>query len=118
MFEAKAKREYNRSNIDQLTLPILGYWHRSPVKSLDQRLNFNIEAHGLGEGKRQTLAHYHRLGILWKHDAHARAALDGLIEVTDHTGPDQFLEHFGEHAKRKRMKHHLYEMAERVVLAA
>lgn len=110
-FEAKVTREYGRSNIDQFTLPILGYRRGAPVKALDQRLNFNIEAHGLGEGQRQTIAHYHRLGVLWKHEPHARAALAGLVEVTDPTGPDQFLEHFGEHAKRKRMKHHLEAMA-------
>lgn len=110
-FERDVIRDYGRSNIDQFTLPILGYRRGSPVKALDQRLNFNIEAHGLGAGQRQTIAHYHRLGVLWKHAPHARAALAGLVDVTDETGPDQFLEHFGEHAKRKRMKHHLQEMA-------
>lgn len=111
-FERDAAGDYNRSNIDQFTLPILGYWRGSPVKALDQRLNFNIEAHGQGEGQRQTIAHYHRLGVLWKHDVHARAALDGLVEVMDASGPEQFLVHFGEYAKRKRMKHHLHAMAE------
>jgi hypothetical protein len=110
-FEAEVKRDYLRANIDQLTLPILGYWRDKPVIALEQRLNFNIEAFGQGEGQRQSIAHYHRLGILWKHQVHARAALDGLIEATDASGPDQFLEHFGEHAKRKRMKHHLHAMA-------
>ena len=106
-FEAKVTRNYARSNIDQFTLPILGYRRAAPVKALEQRMNFNIESFGHGEGQRQTIAHYHRLGILWAHQSHGRQALDALVEVTDIRAPIEFLENFGAHAKRNRMKHHI-----------
>lgn len=106
-FEQKVTRPYDRVNIDHFSLPILGYLRGNPVKPLAQRLNFNIESFGQGEGQRQSIAHYHRLGILWAHERHGRYALDHLVALM---GPDvinRFLGTFGAFAKRKRMKHHL-----------
>lgn len=110
-FENTVTRDYTRSNIDQFTLPILGYLLDSPVKALEQHLNFNIQAHGNGEGQRQSVAHYHRIGALWKHKVHGRQALETLAEISDENAPEMFLEVFGLHARRKNMKHHLRAMA-------
>lgn len=106
-FERKVTRPYDRVNIDQFTLPILGYLRDSPVKALEQRLNFNIESFGQGTGQRQSIAHYHRLGILWAHDTHGRYALETFTELMGADALDRFLDAFGEHAKRKRLKRHL-----------
>jgi len=109
-FERDETHPYARVNIDQFTLPILGYLRGLPVKVLDQHLNFNIQAFGDSEGTRQSLAHYHRLGILWAHARHGRFALEQLVAVMGQSAPNQFLHHFGEVAKRKRMKVHLAAM--------
>lgn len=112
MFEARVTRDYSRPNIDQFSLPIMAYKRGTPVKALEQRMNFNIESFGQGEGQRQTIAHYHRIGILWAHQHHGRQAIEDLVELMGADAPEQFLETFGAHAKRKRMKHHLAAMAE------
>jgi hypothetical protein len=84
-FDAQVQVAYNRNNIDQFTLPILGYKRGHPVKALDPRLNFNIQSHGRGEGRAQALAHYHRIGVLWKHPGHAQHTLECLADLC---GPD------------------------------
>lgn len=109
-FEAKVTRDYDRPNIDQFSLPIMAYKRGTPVKALEQRMNFNIESFGQGEGQRQTIAHYHRIGILWAHEHHGRQALEDLVDLMGADAPHRFLEAFAEHAKRKRMKHHLAAM--------
>ncbi|MEX3015699.1 hypothetical protein [Gymnodinialimonas hymeniacidonis] len=116
-FEREVKRDYSRPNIDQFTLPILGYLRGAPVKSLPQHMNFNIQSFGQGEGQRQSIVHYHRLGILWAHQRHGRQALERLISVRGPNAPDEFLEVFGAIAKRKRMKHHLWAIQEEAALS-
>lgn len=111
-FERNVTRDYSRSNIDQFTLPILGYLRKMPVKLLDHRMNFNIQAFGDGAGQRQSIAHYHRLGYLWRHSVHGRKTLEILAEVVGGDAPETFLKVFGHHARRKNMKHHLRAMTE------
>lgn len=106
-FERSVTRDYDRANIDQFTLPILGYQRSSPVKALPQHLNFNIQSFGTDIGAAQSIVHYHRLGILWAHPTHGRQSLERLIALRGADAPDSFLEVFGPVAKRKRMKHHL-----------
>lgn len=110
-FERSVTRDYARSNIDQFTLPILGYRRGQPIKALNKNFNFNIQAFGTGEGERQSIAHYHRMGVLWKHPAHGRAALEALVEIAGEAAPETLLEVFGAHARRKNMKHYLRTMA-------
>lgn len=110
-FEREVKRDYARSNIDQFTLPILGYLRGQPVRIMGQHMNFNIQGHGDGEGQAQKVAHYHAIGALWKHKSHGRNALEAIAEVKGQAAPEQFLEVFGIHARRKNMKHHLRAMA-------
>ena len=110
-FEQRVTRPYDRTNIDQFTLPILGYLRGKPVKTLDQRLNFNIESFGQGQGHRQSIAHYHRLGILWAHETHGRYALETFTALMGMDATERFLEAFSAHAKRKRMKRHLSAIA-------
>mgnify|MGYP001795537267 CR=1 FL=1 len=116
-FEREVTHPYARVNIDQFALPILGYLRGQPVKALDKHLNFNIESYGQGEGQRQSVAHYHRLGILWAHHQHGRFALEQLVTLMGPHAPQAFLHHFGEVAKRKRMKVHLAAMAASTVAA-
>ncbi len=111
-FEQEVEREYSRSNIDQFTLPILGYLRGAPVKSLPQHMNFNVQSFGQGEGQSQSVVHYHRLGILWAHRRHGRRALDRLVEMRGSHAAEEFLETFGTIVRRKRMKHHLRAMQE------
>ncbi|GAB5446539.1 MAG: hypothetical protein Gyms2KO_14120 [Gymnodinialimonas sp.] len=111
-FEREVTRDYRRSNIDQYTLPILGYLRGQPVKTLAQHMNFNVQAYGNGEGQTQSVAHYHRLGALWKHNVHGRRTLETLADVVDAEAPETFLDVFMLHARRKNMKHHLRAMAE------
>jgi len=111
-FEREVTREYPRANIDQFTLPILGYLRGIPVQSLDQEMNFNVQAFGQGEKQRQSIAHYHRLGILWSHDRHGRMALEALIGVMGPDAVETYLDTFGALAKRKRMKRHIAAVAE------
>ncbi|ABD54752.1 hypothetical protein [Jannaschia sp. CCS1] len=117
-FEREVTRDYGRSNIDQFTLPILGYLRKMPVKSMGQHMNFNIQAFGDGEGQPQSVAHYHRIGALWKHKVHGREALDTLAEIAGRRAPETFLEVFGLEARRKNMKHHLRAMAEEALSEA
>lgn len=111
-FERRVTRAYSRSNIDQFTLPILGYLRGRPVKPMGQNMNFNLQAFGDGEGQNQSVAHYHRVGALWRHRTHGRRTLETLVDVMDSTAPETFLEVFFLHARRKNMKHHLRAMAE------
>lgn len=111
-FERAVTRDFARSNIDQFTLPILGYRRDCPVKAMAQHMNFNIQAFGDGDGRRQSVIHYHRVGALWKHSVHGRATLETLADVVNAAAPETFLEVFGLHARRKNMKHHLRAMAE------
>lgn len=111
-FEAAVKRDYPRANIDQFTLPILGYLRGSPVRALGQHMNFNIQGFGQGKGQRQCIAHYHRLGILWSHDRHGRIALEDLVALMGPGAIEIYLETFGVIAKRKRMKRHIAAMAD------
>lgn len=111
-FERAVTRDYTRSNIDQYTLPILGYLRQDPIKPLGQHMNFNIQAYGDGEGQSQSIAHYHAVGALWKHNVHGRETLETLADVVDKAAPKTFLDVFGLHARRKNMKHHLRAMAE------
>ncbi len=111
-FEREVSRDYLRANIDQFTLPILGYLRGAPVKSLDQHMNFNIQSFGHAPDQRQSVAHYHRLGVLWQHSSHGRLALECLAELRGAAAAEEYLETFGTIAKRKRMKHHLRAMAE------
>lgn len=111
-FERAVTREYTRSNIDQFTLPILGYQRQSPIKPLGHHMNFNIQAFGDGDGQSQSIAHYHAVGALWKHNVHGRETLEALADVVDKAAPKTFLEVFGLHARRKNMKHHLRAMAD------
>lgn len=106
-FDARATMDYDRANIDQLTLPILGYKRGKPVKQLDKHLNFNIEAHGLGEGEAQSIAHYHRVGILWAHAPHSHQTLDCLTTLVGQDGLDRVMQTFLDHIKRKRLKQYL-----------
>lgn len=106
-FEADVTGDYNRSNIDQFSLPILGYLRGAPVKALEQRLNFNIEAFGKGDGLRQSLVHYHRIGVLWGNRYHGRRALAGFEDLAGDGAAKWFVEEFGPHLKRSRMKHHV-----------
>lgn len=110
-FEKKVTRDYDRSNIDQFTLPILGYLRDAPVKALDQHLNYNIQADGNDTGQEQTIAHYHQIGVLWAHPRQGPFAYDGLIDLLGPEGPDQFLQAFGPLAKRNRMKRHMQAAA-------
>lgn len=103
-FDHQVKSEYNRSNIDQLTLPILGYKRGTPVKAMCPRLNFNIQAHGLGEGRAQSVAHYHTIGVLWAHQNHARFALNCLSDLCGADAIHRVLQRFQPHMKRKRLK--------------
>jgi len=109
-FEREVRRDYARANIDQFTLPILGYLRGDRVKSLPQHLNFNIQSFGEGAGERQSIVHYHRLGILWAHDRHGRDALDRLVALRGPDAPEEFVATFGAIAKRKRMKRHIRAM--------
>lgn len=111
-FEREVTRPHERTFVDQFTLPILGYLRQMPVKPLDQHMNFNIQGFGNGEGQRQSVAHYHRIGALWKHHVHGRRALETLADIAGHRAPATFLEVFGLEARRKNMKHHLRAMAE------
>lgn len=117
-FEDTVQREYLRANIDQFTLPILGYLREAPVKSLPQHMNFNIQAFGEGEGQRQSIVHYHRIGILWANQTHGRRALDRLIELRGPDAAEEFLDAFGVNAKRKRMKPHLQAIKEELAQSA
>lgn len=106
-FDREIKIRYNRANIDQFTLPILGYQRGTPVKVMDPRLNFNIQAHGVGEGRAQSIAHYHRIGILWMQPDHSRETLDCLSEWC---GPDminRLLARYPHFMKRSRLKRYL-----------
>ncbi|OAN77443.1 hypothetical protein A8B78_14135 [Jannaschia sp. EhC01] len=111
-FEREVTRDYTRSNIDQFTLPILGYLRQSPIKPMGQHMNYNVQAFGDGEGQKQSVVHYHRVGALWKHSKHGRATLEILADVMNREAPETYLEVFGLHARRKNMKHHLRAMAE------
>ena len=106
-FEREVEREYSRANIDQLTLPILGYLREAPVKPLPQHMNFNIESFGEDDGARQSVVHYHRIGVLWGHGHHGRTALERLIALRGPDAAEEFLNAFAPFAKRKRMKHHI-----------
>lgn len=106
-FEREVTRDYGRSNIDQFTLPILGYLRGAPVKALPQHMNFNIQGFGESDGAPQSVVHYHRLGVLWAHRRHGRQALERLVDLRGPSAPDDFLNTFGPVAKRKRMKHHI-----------
>jgi hypothetical protein len=106
-FEREVTREYARSNIDQFTLPILGYLRGAPVKALPQHMNFNIQAFGDRDSACQSIVHYHRLGVLWAHRRHGRQALEHLVDQRGPDALDAFLDAFGAMAKRKRMKHHI-----------
>ncbi len=110
-FEREIKTGYNRANIDQFTLPILGYLRGTPVKQLGQHMNFNIQAHGEAPGERQSIIHYHRLGVLWAHGHAGRVALENLAEDRGQAVLEQYIDAFGSHVKRKRMKPHLAAMA-------
>lgn len=112
-FEREVTREYSRTFIDQFTLPILGYLRGMPVVTMGQHMNFNIQGLGNGEGRRQTIAHYHTAGALWKHNVHGRRALEAMTEVRGQDAPETFLEVYGLHARRKNLKHHLHDMAQR-----
>ncbi|QXT38738.1 hypothetical protein [Gymnodinialimonas ceratoperidinii] len=112
-FEREVTHDYPRPNIDQFTLPILGYLRGMPVVTMGQHMNFNIQGLGNGEGQRQTIAHYHTAGALWKHNVHGRSALEAMTDVRGHKAPEMFLETYGLHARRKNLKHHLHEMAQR-----
>ena len=109
-FEREVKRDYARANIDQFTLPIVGYLRGSPVKALSHHMNFNIQSFGNSATDRDGIVHYHRLGVLWAHRKHGRQALEGLMNVLGPDAAEMFLETFGTLAKRKRMKHHLRDM--------
>ncbi|MEO0693577.1 MAG: hypothetical protein AAFY90_11965 [Pseudomonadota bacterium] len=106
-FDRDIEVPYNRDNIDQLTLPILGYQRGAPVAAMDPRLNFNIAAHGLGEGRRQSIAHYHRIGVLWSHPGHSQMTLDCLANACGAEMITRMLERFPHFMKRSRLKHYL-----------
>ncbi|MEJ6388291.1 hypothetical protein [Gymnodinialimonas ulvae] len=114
-FEREVQRDYARSNIDQFTLPILGYLRGAPVKALSQHMNFNIQGFGDADAIRQKIVHYHRLGVLWAHRTHGRQALERLVELHGTDAPEAFLDAFGAHAKRKRMKHHIEALRQTMV---
>jgi len=101
----------DRTFIDQLALPILGYKIEAPVKKLAQRMNFNIQAFGAAPASAADIAHYHNIGVLWQHADHARNALAELHALIGPDGIERFAQTFFPHIKRKRMKQYLPEFA-------
>lgn len=110
-FEQQVEREYSRTNIDQFTLPIIGYKRGTPVVSLPQHMNFNLQCFGDDVSRQQSIVHYHQMGVLWKHHRHARFALDCLCAVRGDDAAQEFLSAFGATLNnRKRLKEFLQTM--------
>ena len=110
-FERQVRRPHDRANIDQFTLPILGYLRASPVRALPRRMNYNIQADGTDRGQAQSIAHYHNIGLLWAHPRHGRMAFEALVGLMGPGAPRAFVESFGEIARRRRMKRLLGDAA-------
>jgi hypothetical protein len=101
----------DRSFIDQITLPILGHTRNMPVKTLPQRMNFNIQAFGSAAADQADIAHYHNIGVLWAHPEHGLSTLRALQSLIGRDGIDRYVATFFVHLKRSRMKAHLAALA-------
>ncbi|MEJ6395184.1 hypothetical protein V8J82_18115 [Gymnodinialimonas sp. 2305UL16-5] len=111
-FEAEVQIPYSRTNIDQFTLPILGYMRDAPVKALDQHMNFNVQSFGAATDRDQTLIHYHNVGVLWICPPQARFALECLMAVAGPDAPQRLVEIFGAKLlRRARFKTYLADLA-------
>jgi len=112
-FDHRQTLPHDRFFTDQLTLPILGYKRGAPVKPLEQRMNFNIQAHGSAD-----IAHYHRIGVLWKHPEHGRSALAAMENLIGFEGIETLVRTFGRYLKLRRLRPHIVALRSGVEDAA
>jgi hypothetical protein len=110
-FDHAATADHDRVNIDQITLPILGYRRERPVRCLPQALNYNIQAFGPAPVGGASILHYHNLGILWADEHATRATLSCFHELMGPGAIEEWVDRFHPHARRRRLKAYLPEFA-------